>query len=353
MLLAIRYVPESRNPEPGSFDLAGAVLSTAGFVLLIYAIIEAPDDGWLSGTVLGVLAASVALLAGFLWWESHVAEPMLDLGFFRSARFSVGTTAIGVAFFALLGGSFALTQYLQFAHGYSAIQAGAIMSPMTLGLIVGAGSSNRVAERVGTAPVVAAGLAGLGLLLAAVELWSRTTAWGWIAAWFFLLTLAMSWVMAPATDAVVGAVPAARSGVASATNTVVRMVAGALGVAIVGSLVSSLYSDDVDGKLGALPPQAREQASSSIGAANVIAGHLPGGRERRWPRSAATPSPPRWPTACWSEQAWRASPPCSWPGSFRAASGPWPSRCASRSRPDGGGAGRCRPAPPRLSVAIR
>ena len=124
LLLGIRYVPESRDPRPGSFDLLGAALSTAGFSILVYAIIEAPEQGWQSGLVLGSLAASVALLVAFLWWERRIAEPMLDLGFFRSARFSVGTAAVSVAFFALLGAIFALTQYLQFAHGYSAIEAG-------------------------------------------------------------------------------------------------------------------------------------------------------------------------------------------------------------------------------------
>ena len=161
LLLGIRYVPESRDPRPGSFDVLGAALSTAGFSVLVYSIIEAPEQGWLSGATLGSLTASVALLGAFLWWERRTAEPMLDLGFFRSARFSVGTAAVSVAFFALLGAIFALTQYLQFAHGYSAIEAGAIMSPIALGLMMGAGSSSKAVRRLGISRVVAAGLSGL------------------------------------------------------------------------------------------------------------------------------------------------------------------------------------------------
>ena len=175
LLLGIRYVPESRDPRPGSFDLLGAALSTAGFSILVYAIIEAPEQGWTSGLVLGSLAASVALLGSFLWWERRIKEPMLDLGFFRSARFSVGTAAVSVAFFALLGGIFALTQYLQFAHGYSAIEAGAVMSPMALGLMMGAGSSSKAVRRLGTSRVVAAGLTGLAILLALTTLWEPNT----------------------------------------------------------------------------------------------------------------------------------------------------------------------------------
>src|SRR5918999_1987230 len=251
LLLGIRYVPESRDPRPGRFDLTGAALSTAGFSVLVYAVIEAPNDGWLSGTVLGLLALALVLLAAFLWWERRTPDPMLDLGFFRSARFSVGTAAVSVAFFALLGGIFALTQYLQFAHGYSAIAAGALMSPIALGLMMGAGSSSKAVGRLGTSRVVAAGLTGLALMLALTTLFAPDTGELALIGWFFGLALAMGWIMAPATEAVVGAVAAAKSGVASATNTVARMVSGALGVAIIGSLVSSLYSSDVESSLGA------------------------------------------------------------------------------------------------------
>jgi EmrB/QacA subfamily drug resistance transporter len=275
LLLGIRYVPESRDPKPGSFDVLGAALSTVGFSVLVYAIIEAPERGWTSGLIIGSLVASVALLGTFIWWERRIDEPMLDVGFFRSRRFSVGTAAVSVAFFALLGGIFALTQYLQFVHGYSAIEAGALMSPMALGLMMGAGSSSRAVHRLGTSRVIAIGLTGLALVLAVTMFWATDTSAVTIAAWFFGLTLAMGWVMAPATEAVVGAVPAAKSGVASATNTVARMISGALGVAVIGSLISSLYTSDVEGSVGPLPPDAQAAVADSVGAASTIAGQLP------------------------------------------------------------------------------
>jgi hypothetical protein len=239
----------------------------------VYAIIEAPEQGWTSAVVFGAITASVALLGSFLWWERRIDEPMLDLGFFRNARFSVGTAAVSVAFFALLGAIFALTQYLQFAHGYSAIEAGALMSPIALGSMIGAGSSNKAVHRLGISRVVAAGLTGLATLLALTMLFEPDTRGLVLATWFFGLALAMGWIMAPATDAVVGAVPAAKTGIASATNTVARMVSGALGVAVVGSLVSSLYAREVEGSFTALPPEAR--AEDSVGAASAIAAQLP------------------------------------------------------------------------------
>jgi EmrB/QacA subfamily drug resistance transporter len=275
VLLGIRLVPESRDPKPGSFDVAGATLSTAGFTVLVYAVIEAPEEGWDSGLILGLLAAAAALLTAFVWWERRTAQPMLDLGFFRNARFSVGTLAVSVAFFSLLGGIFALTQYLQFAHGYSAIEAGAIMTPLALGLIMGAGSSSRAVERIGIARVVATGLSGLAIVLATTLTWNADTSLPVLLAWFFFLALSMGWVMAPATEAVVSAVPAAKSGVASAMNTVARMVSGALGVAVIGSLVNSLYARDIEPAVSGLPAPTREAAGESIGAANAIAGQLP------------------------------------------------------------------------------
>jgi MFS transporter, DHA2 family, multidrug resistance protein len=113
-------------------------------------------------------------------------------------------------------------------------------------------------------------------MLALTTLWTPDTSALVLIAWFFAITLAMGWVMAPATDAVVGAVPAVKSGIASATNTVARMVLGALGVAVMGSLVSSLYSDDVSGSLGTLPAQAQAAAGDSVGAAAAIAAQAPG-----------------------------------------------------------------------------
>ena len=275
VLLGLRLVPESRDPKPGSFDVAGAALSTAGFSVLVYAVIEAPEQGWGSALILGLLTGAVALLAAFIWWERRAAQPMLDLGFFRNARFSVGTLAVSVAFFSLLGGIFALTQYLQFAHGYSAIEAGAVMTPLALGLIMGAGSSSRAVERIGIGPVVAAGLTCLAIVLTTTVMWDADTSLLALLPWVFFLALSMGWVMAPATEAVVSAVPAAKSGVASAMNTVARMVSGALGVAVVGSLVNSLYANDVEPALSGLPAPAREAAGESIGAANAIAGQLP------------------------------------------------------------------------------
>ena len=156
-MLAIRYVADSRDPKPGAFDLVGALLSIGALTTLVYGIIEAPSHGWLAPATLGCFSVAAALASAFLVWERRVAEPMLDLAYFREPRFGIASVAISLAFFSLFGAAFAVTQYLQLAHGYSALQAGAGMLPIALGLIVGAGSGTKLNARFGTKRVVAAG----------------------------------------------------------------------------------------------------------------------------------------------------------------------------------------------------
>jgi EmrB/QacA subfamily drug resistance transporter len=281
-------VPDSRDPKPGSFDLAGASLSVAALGSLVYGIIEAPERGWTNPTMLLCFAAAAVLGAAFMRWELHTAEPMLDLSLFRNPRFSVASAAIGMASFALFGAIFALTQYLQDAHGYSALGAGAAMVPLAAGLLTGAGSSIKLVGRIGTPRVVAAGLIGIGTLLAASQLWTYDMSYPPLGIWFYALAMSMGWIMGPATASVMGAVPEERAGVASAMNDVTRQVAGALGTAVIGSLISTLYSSRVSGSVASLPDGARAAAEDSIGRANAVAASLPAAEAARLNDAAAS-----------------------------------------------------------------
>ena len=165
LTLGFVLVPESRDPKPGAFDVIGVGLSVVTLLSLVYGIIEAPESGWTSPLVLGCFAASAAFGAAFVAWELRTKDPMLNLSFFRERSFSVGSLAISLASFALFGAIFALTQFLQDAHGYSALEAGAAMAPIALGLVAGAGSSIKLQERIGTSRVVSGGLVGIGGLL--------------------------------------------------------------------------------------------------------------------------------------------------------------------------------------------
>jgi len=266
-------VPESRDPRPGAFDLPGAGLSIATLVSLVYAIIEAGPRGWTDPLVLGCFALAGVLGVAFVAWERRVPAPMLPLDFFRNPSFSVASASVGLVFFAMMGSVFAFTQYLQFARGFSALEAGAAMIPLALGLVVGSGASNRLSERAGRARVIAGGLVGVAVVLSTSLAWTPGMAPVLLGFVTFGLALSMGAAMAPATESVMSAVPEAKAGVGSAMSDVTRQVGGALGVAVIGSLIASAYSSDMSDAPGA--------AGESVGAAHAIAGQLggPAGRE--------------------------------------------------------------------------
>jgi EmrB/QacA subfamily drug resistance transporter len=280
-------VPESRDPEPGAFDLPGAGLSIAALGSLVYGVIEAPTKGWTSPLILGCFGAAAVLAAAFVRWELRTPAPMLNLSYFRNPRFSVASAAISIAFFSLFGAIFALTQFLQDAHGYSALEAGAAMVPLAGGLVMGSIASIKLSARFGTTRVVTGGLLGLAGLLTAVLSWSADMPYVPLGTWFFAVAAAMGLMMGPATDSVMGAVPAEKSGVASAMNDVTRQVAGALGTAVIGSLISSIYASKLGDAVVALPDAARVAAKDSIGKANAVAAQLPAADSARVTDAAA------------------------------------------------------------------
>jgi EmrB/QacA subfamily drug resistance transporter len=287
LVAGAKLVPESRDPEPGSFDFRGAALSISALTALVYGVIEAPSEGWTDPTILACFGAFHALATAFVWWELRTPQPMLNLAFFRNPRFSIASGGISLAFFSLFGAIFALTQFLQDAKGYSALEAGAAMTPLAAGLVIGAISGIKLNERLGSARIVAAGLLGLAVLLSCSLSWSVDMPYWPIGLWFFAAAVSMGWIMGPATDSVMGAVPEEKSGVASAMNDVTRQVAGALGTAVIGSLITTLYGSRVSDSVTALPEQARVAAEDSVGQANAVAAQLPADQGQSLMESAA------------------------------------------------------------------
>ena len=280
-------VPNSRDPKPGAFDFSGVALSIGTLGTLVYGIIEAPNQGWTDPVILACFGAAAVLATAFVRWELRTPAPMLNLDFFRNPRFSVASGGIGIASFALFGAIFALTQFLQDAHGYSALEAGAAMVPLAFGLVVGAGGSTKIVPKLGTAKAVMAGLLGMTTLLTLSLLWSADMPYWPLGIWFFFLAMSMGSVMAPSTDSVMGAVPEEKAGVASAMNDVTRQVGGALGTAIIGSLITSFYASGIGNDVASLPEPSREAAKDSIGQANAIASALPHSESASLTSSAA------------------------------------------------------------------
>jgi hypothetical protein len=249
------------------------MLSIAALVTLVYGIIEAPANGWTDPLILGAFGVAAVLAVAFIWWERRVEHPMLRMEFFRNPRFSAASGAITMVFFALFGSVFLLTQHLQFVLGYTPLQAGLRILPVAA-LIVAAPLSARLVERVGTKIVVFAGLlivAGALWLLSTVEL---TDGYGPVAAALALLGTGMGFTMAPATESIMGSLPLAKAGVGSAMNDTTRQVGGALGVAVLGSILASSYAAAIQPALRGAPPQIAQTAGDSIGAATTIAARL-------------------------------------------------------------------------------
>jgi DHA2 family multidrug resistance protein-like MFS transporter len=269
-------VPTSRDPKATPLDIPGAILSMVSISALVYAIIEGPSEGWISPIVLSGFVIAAIVGAAFLARELRTEHPMLNLSFFSNRRFSGGATAIGIGFFALFGVVFVMTQYLQFVQGYTALQAGFRTAPIAIGMMIGSSQAPRVVERVGTTRVVAAGLVLLALTLASYSLLTPDTTYWLLGLALVVQATAMGGVMAPSTDAVMGAVPLAKAGVASATNDVARQVSGALGVAVIGSALNSVYTSHMADAAAHLPANLAGVAGNSIGAAMGIAAQLPG-----------------------------------------------------------------------------
>ncbi|MDA1296860.1 MAG: MFS transporter [Chloroflexi bacterium] len=271
-------VPDSRDPEAKPVDFVGAGLSTAAVALFIYAIIEAPSEGWTAPITLAGFGISIALAAAFSWWELRVEYPLLNFAFFKRMRFSMGAGAISLAFFALMGMIFAFTQYLQFVRGYTALEAGIRLLPLAAGIAVGARGGEMINRRFGTKVVVGTGLILLAGTLSIITIYDAETPLWLIEVSIFLTSVAMGSIMAPSTDSVMGAVPPEHAGVGSAMNDVTRQVGGAFGIAIIGSVLTSIYSSRVAGAVDAvsgLSAAAAASAKDSVGAATGIAAGLP------------------------------------------------------------------------------
>lgn len=278
LLAGWKLVPTSRDPAAPPVDVPGALLSIAGLVALVWAIIDAPERGWTDGAVLGAFAAAGVLLAAFALWERATPYPMLSLAFFRNPRFSAASAAVTLTFFVMFGTMFAFTQYLQFVLGYTPLQAGVRMLPMAGVMMVVAPTSARIVERVGTKVVVATGLTVVtgGMVLASL----LTPEGGYLPALGVLMVIAlgMALTMAPATESIMGSLPPTKAGVGSAVNDTTRQVGGALGVAVLGSILSSIYASRLGDALAGTPAprEVVAVARESLGAAFALAARVGG-----------------------------------------------------------------------------
>src|SRR3954453_15839183 len=270
---------ESADPRRRRFDLVGAAASIAGIGLLVWTTIEAPGRGWGSAATVGGYVAAAAVLAFFVRWELPRPEPMLDVRLFTDPRVSVGSGAIALAFFSLFGFIFLITQYFQTVREYDTLTAG--LATLPFALVIGAVSPLAILamRAVGTKLVVAAGLLTMaaGFAVAAGST-LESDYWGRIVLAMVLMAGGLGLVTSPATEAVMGALRSEEAGAGSAVNDTVREVGGTLGVAVVGSVMSTVYGPSVVDALTAAgaPAPAADAAADSVFAGLAVAAQLPG-----------------------------------------------------------------------------
>jgi EmrB/QacA subfamily drug resistance transporter len=268
-------VPESRNPDPGKIDFLGVLASIAGLVLLVYGIISGGDKGtWVHADVLGPIAAGLAILAFFAWYETRLSHPSLDVRLFRDPGLSSAVGALALVFFGMMGALFFLSFYLQSVRGYTPLEAGLLSLPFAAGQMVMSPRSAALVRRFGPKAVVASGLLAVTVALAGYQLLGTATPI-WVLALLFLIQGAgMGTVMPPATEAVMSVVPRERAGSGSALTNTARQVSGALGVAVLGSILAQAYRDQLSPHLTAVPAAARGAATGSITATQAVAARL-------------------------------------------------------------------------------
>jgi EmrB/QacA subfamily drug resistance transporter len=279
----VRVVPETRNPDPQRLDLAGLAVSAFGLFSLVFGIIHASEAGtWLDVLVLGPIVLGVATLTAFVVMERRSDHPSFDVTLFSNRAFSVSLAAVSLSFFALSGVTFTLPFFLQVLRGYDTLQAGLCFVPFAVGQLLAAPRSAAMVARFGYRPVMTTGLtlvaaAAVGIALSSVE----TPLWALLAV-FFVFGFGMGNVMAPASTLIQNSLPLARAGAGSAVQNTVRQVFGALGVAVIGTLLATTYAASADDTLAMLPDDVRQVAAQSVVATDAV---LDAAAERGFPET--------------------------------------------------------------------
>lgn len=238
-LIGLRSIRVERTaPGRASLDLPGLATSALSLFALTYALIEGESRGWTSAPILGAFAVAAVAAVAFLVVESRTAQPMIDLSLFRERVFSGGLLSMGLWSFGVFGIYFFTALYLQSALGFSPTAAGAGFVPMALLMAVIATVSPRIAERFGSAGTVAVGLGLMALAIGGLSTAGEGSQYGDLLPWF-LLYGAGAGLLVPLTNVVLGAMPPARSGVASGVLNVSREVFGLLGITILGAIMSA------------------------------------------------------------------------------------------------------------------
>ena len=273
LLIGRWLLPKSSNPTDAPLDPIGALLSIVGLSALVYAIIEGPDHGWRSAESAFWFGLAAVVIVAFLLWERSRRDPMLNLHFFEDRRFSVSSGGITLIFFAMFGTFFLTTQYFQLVLGYSPLGAGVRLLPMSIVMMALAPQTPKFVARFGANRVAGSGLLLVALGLVLYSFSGVSSAYLFVLVYFVFLAAGFSLVMSPMTTQLMSAVPRAKAGVGSAMNDTTRELGGALGVAVLGSLVTSRYTSSLASALEGVAAPVRAIANTGLSGAVGLADH--------------------------------------------------------------------------------
>ena len=272
--LNLAVVPESRDEKETPVDWIGGALVTVGLFGLVYAIMEYPTYGVTEPAILVALVGGCASLALFVWWQLRTPNPMLDVRLFRVPELGLSALAIILVFFAMMGAFFGMSQMLQLVMDYSPLAASFAMIPMMLPMLFLAPIVPTIVERVGTKWTVVPGLLIVAGGLVLMSLWPVDLAYWQVLGGVLVMSAGMALTMTPATNLMMSSVPVNRSGMGSALNDTTRELGGALGIAVLGSMLSSRYTDNISDAVAGLPQEAAAFASASLGGALEVAAQV-------------------------------------------------------------------------------
>lgn len=268
-------LPESRDPRPGRWDVLSVALSLAGVIGVVYAVKEAATHGPARWDVVATALPGAAALALFVRRQLRLETPLLDVRLFADRRFTAAVLASLVALVGLSGEVFVTSQYLQLVRDYEPLQAGLAELPAFVGAMAGGLLTARLARRTGTRAALAGGLLVMGVGIGLLGWVQQDTTYLVLAASFLLTGTAEGVVYTLGADLVLSAAPADKAGAASAVSETAYELGTALGIALVGSVATALYTGGL-ALPGGLSPAAAEQAGQSLGGAVEVAGDLPG-----------------------------------------------------------------------------
>jgi DHA2 family multidrug resistance protein-like MFS transporter len=281
-------VPESRDPSPGKIDIWGVGLSIVGLVLFVYGIIDGGEHGFDRPRAWGTIAVGALVIAAFVWFESRLRFPSLDVRLFRNPAFSAAVGAVGLVFFASMGVFFFSVFYMQLVRGYTPLQSGLLLLPFAAAQLIFAPRSAAFVRRFGPKAVCATGLALVTAALVGMAFMETDTPLWILGVIFFVMGAGMANVMAPATESVMSTLPREKAGVGSAVSNTIRQLGGSLGVAVLGSVLAASYRDSMADTVATLPEPVRRAAGESIAGAYGVAEAIgPAGQNLIGPANAA------------------------------------------------------------------